>query len=208
MSCEIATLEQLVSRLPPGRARRRYEAVLVEAIQRVPHSTGELPSKTRNAMLDEFKRFVRLAAETYERLSPADRKEFLVSLGGLQDRADQACREENWAKFQAVLVEAKALLAEVQPGDLPALAQTHWVYRAWSRVLDAEVWWVCCEQEVGQLAQEGIPRGSIYTEAELVELLRLPQRPGAEALKSLHAVKSYFDATVVPMDIHGDTRPA
>lgn len=84
----------------------------------------------------------------------------------------------------------------------------HWTYRAWSRVLDAEVWFVCCEQEVAQLAASSVARGCIYTEAELVELLRLPQRPSAEVLKSLHAVKSYFDATVVPVDMHSTTTPA
>ena len=50
---------------------------------------------------------------------------------------------------------------------------------------------------MAQRVKAGTTRGSIYTEAELVELLSLPQRPGTEALKSLHAVKSYFDATVV-----------
>ena len=76
----------------------------------------------------------------------------------------------------------------------------HWTYRAWSRVLDAEVWFVCCEQEVTQLAAMGVACGCIYTEAELVELLQLPKPLTAKALKNLHAVKSYFAATVVPVD--------
>ena len=118
MTGQIATLECLVSKLPPGRARRRYETVLVEALQQEPQ----------------------------------------------------------------------------------ALTGQHWTYRAWSRVLDAEVWFVHCEDEVAQLASQGVQRGSVYTEAELTELLRLPQQPGPQALKDLHMVKTYFNATVVPME--------
>lgn len=114
MTGQIATLERLVSKLPPGRARRRYEMVLDEALQQEPQ----------------------------------------------------------------------------------ALTNQHWVYRAWSRVLDAEVWFVHCEAEVVQLARQGVQRGSVYTEAELVELLRLPQ-PSSKALKDLHMVKAFFNATVV-----------
>lgn len=102
-------------------------------------------------------------------------------------------------------VEAESLLAEAQPNDLSTSARMHWVYRAWSRVLDAEVWFVHCQEEVAQLAKQGVRRGSIYTEAELVELLRLPQRPSPEALRNLHTVKSYFDATVVAEE--GDDQP-
>ena len=109
---------------------------------------------------------------------------------------DRAHQDSAWAEFQAALVEANALLVEAQPNDPAAPALKHWVYRAWSRVLDAEVWFVHCEEEVTQLAKDGTKRGSIYTEAEMVELLRLPQRPSAEALKGFHGVKSYFDATV------------
>ena len=151
----------------------------------------------RDSMRRDFHALLRQVAQLYERHSPQARKAFLPAWSLLQERMDRAHQEGAWAEFQAALVEAKALLPEAQPDDLPASARTHWVYRAWSRVLDAEVWFVCCEQEVAQLAATGVARGCIYTEAELGELLRLPQRPGAEALKSLHAVKSYFDATVV-----------
>ena len=113
MTAQIATLECLVSKLPPGRARRRYETVLVEALQQEPQ----------------------------------------------------------------------------------ALTGQHWTYRAWSRVLDAEVWFVHCENEVAQLAKQGVQRGSIYTEAECTELLQLP-RPSPQALKDLHLVKAFFNATV------------
>lgn len=106
-----AQLERLVTKLPPGRARQRYEKVLAEARQ-TPH-------------------------------------------------------------------------------------KTHWVYEAWSKLLDARVWFVHCAQEVDELVnRQGISRGAIYTEAELVELLRLPGM-SAEALIKLHLVKSFFDATVV-----------
>ena len=151
----------------------------------------------RDSMRRDFQALLRRIAQVYEQCSLEGRKVFLPAWSSLQARMDRAYQDGNWADFQAALVEAKALLAEDQSDDPPAPALTHWVYRAWSRVLDAEVWFVCCEQEVAQLATMGVARGCIYTEAECVELLRLPQRPSAEALKSLHAVKSYFDATVV-----------
>ncbi len=151
----------------------------------------------RDSIRRDFQTLLRQIAQVYERHSLQARKAFLPAWSLLQERMDRAYQDGTWAEFQAALVEAKALLAEAQPDDPPSPSRTHWVYRAWSRVLDAEVWFVCCEQEVAQLAAAGVTRGCIYTEAELVELLRLPQRPGAEALKSLHAVKSYFDATVV-----------
>lgn len=138
---------------------------------------------------------VRRVAAVYEKLSPADRKAFLPNLRALQDRADQAYHVGRWVEFQAVLVEIRAVLAQAQLDTPQPPPGKHWVYRAWSRVLDAEVWFVHCEEEVAQLARQGAQRGSIYTEAELVELLRLP-RPSLQALKDLHMVKAYFNATV------------
>jgi hypothetical protein len=151
----------------------------------------------RESMRRDFETLLRQAAPVYERLPSAARRAFLPTWSALQGRMDRAHQEGTLAEFQAALVEAKALLAEAQPDDLPAPARTHWVYQAWSRVLDAEVWFVHCTEEAAQLAKQGVRRGSIYMEVELVELLRLPHRPGTEALKTLHAVKSYFDATVV-----------
>ncbi len=174
-----------------------YEPPVIPAAPSSPAPTEEAAREAlRESMRRDFEGLLRRIAQLYERLPPADRKAFFPTWSALQERMDRAHQEGAWAEFQAALVEAKALLAEAQPDDLPAPARTHWVYRAWSGVLDAEVWFVCCEQEVAQIIATGAARGSIYTEAELVELLRLPQRPGAEALKSLHAVKSYFDATV------------
>ena len=174
-----------------------YEPPVIPAPPSGPVPTDEAAREAlRESMRRDFEALLRRAAQVYEELPPTDRKAFLPTWSALQERIDRAHREGAWAEFQAALVEAKALLADAQPDHLPAPTRTHWVHRAWSRVLDAEVWFVCCEQEVAQLAQAGVARGSIYTEAEMVELLRLPQRPGAEALKSLHAVKSYFDATV------------
>ena len=162
--------------------------------------TGDWCTALQASMQKDFEDMVRRSAAVYERLAPAERTAFLPSLRALQDRADQTHQDERWTEFQAVLVKIRALLAQAQP-DAPKPPQgKHWTYRAWSRVLDAEVWFVCCEQEVAQLSTTGVTRGCIYTKAELVELLRLPQQPSAEALKSLHAVKSYFDATVVPVD--------
>ncbi len=158
---------------------------------------GDWSTTLRASIRRDFEELVHRSAVVYEELSPADRKVFLPNLLALQDRADQAYQAGAWAGVQTVLVEMRALLAKAHPDALKPTPDKHWTYRAWSRVLDAEVWFVCCEQEVAQLAATGIARGCIYTEAELVELLRLPQRPSAEALKSLHAVKSYFNATVV-----------
>ena len=116
---------------------------------------------------------------------------------------------EPWSERARQAHEAQALLADSAQATPEQTLGRHWTRRAWSRVLDAEVWFVCCEQEVAQLDKQGIQRANIYTEAELVELLRLPQRPSAETLKSLHAVKSYFDATVVspsePLEEGGGT---
>jgi hypothetical protein len=157
----------------------------------------------QESMRRDFEALLRRAAQVYEELSSTGRKAFLPAWRSLQERMDRAHQDSAWAEFQAALVEAKALLAEAQPDHPAAPTLKHWVYRAWSRVLDAEVWLICCEQEVAQLAQAGVARGSIYTEAEMVELLRLPQRPSEEVLKSFHGIKSYFDATVA-MKEHDD----
>lgn len=130
--------------------------------------------------------------------SSADRKALVPALRALQDRADQAYRAERWAEFQAVLVEIRALLAEAQPDTPQPSPDKHWRYRAWSRVLDAEVWFVHCEDEAVRLAKQDVQRGSIFTELELVELLRLSQ-PSPKALRDLHTVKVFFNATVVPV---------
>jgi hypothetical protein len=151
---------------------------------------------------------VRRAASVYEGLSPGDRKAFLPRLHALHDRADRAYQAAHWVEFQAVLVEYRASLSQAQPDAPQPPLDKHWTYRAWSRVLDAEAWFVCCEQEVTQLLTTGVARGVIYTQAELVELLRLPQQPDAATLKSLHAVKHCFDATVVPVPDEGSPPPA
>ena len=75
----------------------------------------------------------------------------------------------------------------------------HWIYKAWSRVLDAEVWFVCCEQEVTQLIRQEVPRSAIYTKTEILELLNLPN-PSAETIKSLHQIRSYFGAAALKTD--------
>jgi hypothetical protein len=174
-----------------------YEPPVLPAASSSPTPADEAAREAlREAMRRDFQTLLRRAAQVFESLSPAARQAFLPAWRSHQERMDQAHQGSAWAEFQAALVEAKALLAEAQPDHLAAPVLKHWVYRAWSRVLDAEVWFVCCEQEVTQLAQAGVARGSIYTEAEMVELLRLPQRPSAEVLKSFHGVKSYFDATV------------
>ncbi len=88
--------------------------------------------------------------------------------------------------------------------DLPteALPDSHWIYQVWSQVLDAEVWFAHCQQEVDQLIERGIQRGIIYTESELAELIQLPY-PTSQDLKDIHQAKVYFNATVIPL-IEGD----
>jgi len=174
-----------------------YEPPVLPATPSNPTPADEATREAlREAMRRDFEALLRRAAQVFEGLSATNRKAFLPPWRSLQERMDQAHQDSAWAEFQAALVEAKALMAQAQPDHPAAPTLKHWVYRAWSRVLDAEVWFVCCEQEVAQLAQAGVARGSIYTEAEMVELLRLPQRPSAEVLKSFHGIKSYFDATV------------
>lgn len=159
----------------------------------------------REAMRWDFEALLRRAAQLFEGLSATNRKAFLPAWRSLQERMDRAHQSGSWAEFQATLVEAKTLLAETQPEEMPTPAQAHWVYRAWSRVLDAEVWFVCCEQEIADLAGKGVQRGAIYTQAELEELLALPQEGRPEALRSIHRVKVYFDGTVVSGG--GDDKP-
>ncbi len=151
----------------------------------------------RESMDRDLQALLGQAAQVYERISPADHKALLAAWSSFEERMDRAHQNGSWAEFQAALVEAKALLAETQPEDHPAPAQAHWVYRAWSRVLDAEVWFVCCNQEVTGLIGKGVQRGAIYTRAELEELLALPRQERPEALRSIHRVKVYFDGTVV-----------
>ena len=73
----------------------------------------------------------------------------------------------------------------------------HWIYQVWSRVLDTEVWFAHCQQELDQLIKKGIQRGIIYTESELAELIQLPY-PTSQELKELHQAKTYFNATIIP----------
>ena len=170
-----------------------------EPIQRVPEA-GAVQEALHQDMWEEYQTFVRQAAYPYERLPASARNAVLPKLLSFQERADLAYHQGDLAAFQAALVEAQALLSDNSQDAPERILDKHWTYKAWSRVLDAEVWFVCCEQEVAQLTATSVARGCIYTEAELVELLRLPQQPSVEALRSLHAVKSYFDATVVAED--------
>jgi len=163
-----------------------------------PMPSADLSRKgLQESMGRDFQALLRRAAQVYERLSPADRKAFLAAWSSFEERMDRAHQDGVWAEFQAALVEAKALLAEAQPENIPTPTQAHWVYRAWSRVLDAAVWFVCCEQEIADLVGKGVQRGAIYTRAELEELLNLPRKGRPETLRSIHKVKVYFDGTVV-----------
>ena len=78
----------------------------------------------------------------------------------------------------------------------------HWSYRVWSRLLDAEVWWVHCDQEVKRLLQKEAGRGVIYTETELKALLSLPQEDQKDTLVNIHRLKLYFDGTVIGEERH------
>lgn len=139
----------------------------------------------------------RWMARAYQELSPEARQTVLQKLSGTEEAVDRAYAEGNWVAFQAALVEAKGVMAEA--GGFATVPQgEHWIYRTWSRLLDAEVWFIHCGAEVRQLAERGIRRGAIYTEAELMELLHLPQEGRRETLKSIHLVKTYFDGTVIP----------
>lgn len=99
--------------------------------------------------------------------------------------------------------------AEHAPTQEPQLLREgeHWVYRVWSKVLDREVWWAHCNDEVDKLLQQGVSRGVIYTESELKELIHLP-RPCDQALRDIHLLKLYFDGTVIgeDRDDHHDNR--
>ncbi len=117
-----------------------------------------------------------------------------------EGQIDQAYRDGDWSAFQSAMTHARARISEVlerQPSE--KLPGKHWIYHGWSWVLDGETWFVCCNQEVEQLVRKGISRGVIYTEAELIELLNLPQS-SYKTLKSIHLAKIYFDGIVIPDD--------
>lgn len=198
MSEQLSALERLVAKLPPGRARQRYEAILAKAGKgpAEPTPSPSFPEALKEAMWQELLSHNRWIAQVYQELSPQVRQELLAKLQPIEGEIDRAYQTEDWAGFQGALVKAKALASETQ-GPQPVQGGQHWIYRAWSQLLDAEVWWVHCDQEVAQLLQKGILRGAIYTEAELTELLTLPQENRRQLLKSIHMVKVYFDGTVV-----------
>ena len=160
------------------------------------------PATSREAlqatMEADFLAFIRWEAEVYEHLPQSGRQTVSPQLQVFRAGMDQAYQDGDWATFQAALVGAKALLAEAQTEHrVRPSAQEHWCYRAWSRILDAEVWFVHCQQEHTRLIQQGVSRGAIYTESEMRDLLQLPQQPSPEMLRELHRVKQFFDFTIV-----------
>ena len=201
MSEQTTALERLVAKLPPGRARRRYEAILANAGKASPAFTPPPQSlkALKETMWQDLLAHNRWMARVYQELPPQSRQEVIAQIHPIEEEIDRAYQEGDWVGFQGALVKAKALVPETQASQ-PINSGQHWMYRAWSQVLDAEVWWVHCNQEVTRLLQKGIPRGAIYTEAELRELLILPAEGRKELLKSIHLVKLYFDGTVVPSE--------
>ncbi|MBI3616532.1 MAG: hypothetical protein HY211_08490 [Candidatus Omnitrophica bacterium] len=143
-------------------------------------------------------RFNRWVARVFEELPPNAHQAVLSWFRSFEKQIDQAYRDSDWATFQSALTHARARISDIQerqPSE--GFPGRHWIYHGWSWVLDGEAWFVCCDQEMAQLVRKGIPRGAIYTEAELTELLNLPH-PSYETLKSVHLVKIYFDGTVLP----------
>lgn len=157
---------------------------------------GVAPENIRETMAADFRDLTRWVSQVFEELSAKAQKEALQRYEVIEDRVDRHYRASNWAGFQGALTEAYNLFRELRPTDHRSLRQDgHWIYRAWSRVLDAEVWFVCCQKEVDKLLGNGIKRGAIYTKAELKELIFL-SKPAPEDLKKIHLVKSYFDGVI------------
>lgn len=151
----------------------------------------------KKLMEEEFRSFAYWVPGAYETLPEPDRRSLLSQIQTLEEQINQAYRENNWAAFQSALAQARAAVSEAQNRHTePQFSDKHWIYRAWSRILDAEVWFVCCNQEVAKLTTRGIERGSIYTALELMTLLK-PTDPNPDTLRSLHFAKVFFGATVV-----------
>ena len=150
--------------------------------------------KLRTSMRNDFSAFARWMAKIYEELPQEAHKKVLIEFQTVNERVDQAYRENDWAAFQGALAEAQRIAFEVQ--RVQPINGNHWMYKTWSRVLDAEIWFAHCAEELAQLTKKGVLRRSIYTESELVELLHFPQ-PSSGALVDLHKAKMFFNAEVV-----------
>ncbi len=103
MTKRVAFLEGLIEKLPPGRTRQRYEAILVDALQGIASEIQE-----------EFTTFVRWAAQAYEPLPSETRQRIFPKLEALQDQADEAFRQADWAAFRSTLAEARRLLSQAR----------------------------------------------------------------------------------------------
>lgn len=103
MTERVAFLEGLIEKIPSGRARQRYEAMLSDALQGI---TSELQ--------EEFTTFVRWAAQAYEPLPSTTRQRIFPKLQALQDQADEAFRQADGAAFRSILAEARRLLSQAR----------------------------------------------------------------------------------------------
>jgi hypothetical protein len=165
------------------------------SVENSPSTVG--PEQIRATMEMDLRDLTRWIRRVYEELSEENRKLAMQRYEPLEDRINQQYKDGNWAGFQSTMTEAYNLFRGLQPHDNLACRQGgHWIYRAWSRILDAEVWFVCCQKEVSELLQKGIKRGVIYTENELKELVSMP-KPAPENIKSVHMVKNFFDSVIV-----------
>ncbi len=108
MSTQVAVLERLIEKLPPGRARRRYEALLVEELhQQVAPANHQDPDSIRSVMWERCVTFVRWAAEMYEALSPAARQAIFLKLLVCHNQIDAAYRQADWQTFELALAGAR-----------------------------------------------------------------------------------------------------
>lgn len=169
-----------------------------EASQRTScNTTTNLPQSLKGTMEQELRDYMLWASVIYQDLGNRKRQSISADFEKCRQRIDEAYHEEDWARFQSALLDAKTLLRQHQsPEDKILPCGRHWIYQAWSRVLDAEVWFVCCDQEVVQLVKQGVSRGAIYTESELEKLFSLTQS-SPETLKNIHLVKTFFDGTLI-----------
>ncbi len=115
MSTQVAVLERLIEKLPPGRARRRYETLLVEELhQQVAPTSHQDSDFIRSMMWERCVAFTLWAAEIYEARSPEARQAAFPQLLIVHDQIDAAYRHADGQTVQLALVGAKQLFDQRQ----------------------------------------------------------------------------------------------
>lgn len=150
-------------------------------------------SLIRSTMRADWQDLLRRAAAVCGRSSKTERRQYVNVIQPALDAVTVAYHEHRWADFKAALIQAQGALFGMEAVSFKA--EEHWIYQGWSRVLDGNVWFVCCEREVVYLKTKGILRSAIYTKAELDALLQMMSL--STCSNRLYAAKKLFNASVI-----------